>query len=130
MKDPHKSKILIVDDDKNIIQTLKMRLETNGYRIVAASNGLEGLDKAKNGKPDLILLNVMMPQLDGIMTTLRLKGGLETKSTPIIIMTGIKERDNMVLAKHVGASDYITKPFESAELLKKIENLLSENKNV
>lgn len=125
MKDPHKKKILVVDDDKNIIQTLKTRLEVNGYRIITASDGLEGLEKAKNEKPDLILLNVMMPHLDGIMTTLRLKGVPEIKSTPIIIMTGIKERDNMVLAKHVGASDYITKPFESSELLKKIEKLLS-----
>src|SRR3989338_9714442 len=125
MSQAHKRKILIVDDDKNIIETLKTRLETNGYRIVTASNGLEGLDKANAEKPDLIILNVMMPQLDGIMTTLRLKGMAETKTTPIIIMTGIKERDNMVLARHVGASDYITKPFESAELLKKIDKLLS-----
>ena len=126
MSQTHKKKILIVDDDKNIIKTLKTRLETNGYRIVPASNGLEGLDRAKGEKPDLIILNVMMPQLDGIMTTLRLKGVAETKTTPIIIMTGIKERDNMILARHVGASDYITKPFESSKLLKKIDKLLTE----
>ena len=126
MSQAHKSKILIVDDDKNIIETLKTRLETNGYRIITASNGLDGLDKARDEKPDLIILNVMMPQLDGIMTTLRLKGVAETKTTPIIIMTGIKERDNMILARHVGASDYITKPFESSELLKKIDKLLTE----
>ena len=126
MSQAHKRKILIVDDDKNIIETLKTRLETNGYRIITASNGLEGLDKANAEKPDLIILNVMMPQLDGIMTTLRLKGMAETKTTPIIIMTGIKERDNMILARHVGASDYITKPFESSELLKKIDKLLTE----
>lgn len=126
MSQAHKRKILIVDDDKNIIETLKTRLETNGYRIITASNGLEGLDKANAEKPDLIILNVMMPQLDGIMTTLRLKGVAETKTTPIIIMTGIKERDNMILARHVGASDYITKPFESSKLLKKIDKLLTE----
>ena len=126
MSQAHKRKILIVDDDKNIIETLKTRLETNGYRIITASNGLEGLDKANAEKPDLIILNVMMPQLDGIMTTLRLKGMAETKTTPIIIMTGIKERDNMILARHVGASDYITKPFESSKLLKKIDKLLTE----
>ena len=126
MSQAHKRKILIVDDDKNIIETLKTRLETNGYRIITASNGLEGLDKANAEKPYLIILNVMMPQLDGIMTTLRLKGVAETKTTPIIIMTGIKERDNMILARHVGASDYITKPFESSKLLKKIDKLLTE----
>lgn len=124
MEAGHKKKILVVDDDENIIQTVKKRLEVNGYEIITASNGMEGAQKAKQEKPDLILLNVMMPQLDGIMTTLKLKGIAETKSIPIIIMTGIKERDNMVLARNVGASDYITKPFESAELLKKIDKLL------
>lgn len=125
MKAEHKKKILIVDDDENIIQTLKMRLEVNGYRIVTASNGAEGIEKSEQENPDLILLNVMMPQLDGIMTTLKLKGIFKTQSIPIIIMTGIKEKDNMVLARHVGASDYITKPFESVELLKKINKLLA-----
>lgn len=125
MKKNHK-RILVVDDDKNIIQTLKMRLETNGYKVMTASNGQEGLEKAKEAPPDLILLNIMMPQLNGIMTTLKLKGAAQTKSIPIIIMTGIKEREEMILAKHVGATDYITKPFDSAELLRKIEKLLSQ----
>lgn len=124
MKVIHKNKILVVDDDKNIVQTVKLRLETNGYKVITASNGLEALQKAKQGKPDLILLNIMMPQLNGIMTTLRLKGIEQTKSIPIIIMTGIREKDEMILARHVGAADYITKPFESSELLKKIARLL------
>lgn len=124
MTEKHK-KILIVDDDENIIQTLKMRLEVNGYKVFTASDGVEGLERAKEAEPDLILLNIMMPRLNGIMTTLRLKGIGQTKSIPIIIMTGIKEREEMILARHVGAADYITKPFDSAELLKKIEKLLS-----
>lgn len=118
-------KILIVDDDENIIQTLKMRLEANGYKVFTASNGVEGLEQAKEVGPDLILLNIMMPRLDGIMTTLKLKGIGLTKSIPVIIMTGIKEKEEMVLARHVGAADYITKPFEHDELLKKISKLLS-----
>jgi len=124
LTEKHK-KILIVDDDENIIQTLKMRLEVNGYKVFTASDGVEGLERAKEAEPDLILLNIMMPRLNGIMTTLRLKGIGQTKSIPIIIMTGIKEREEMILARHVGAADYITKPFDSAELLKKIEKLLS-----
>jgi len=124
LTEKHK-KILIVDDDENIIQTLKMRLEANGYKVFTASDGVEGLERAKEAEPDLILLNIMMPRLNGIMTTLRLKGIGQTKSIPIIIMTGIKEREEMILARHVGAADYITKPFDSAELLKKIEKLLS-----
>ena len=122
MKKAHR-KILIVDDDKNIIQTLKIRLEINGYKVITACNGIEGLEKAKQDEPDLILLNIMMPQLNGIMTTLKLKGIVQTKAIPIIIMTGIKEREEITLAKHVGAADYITKPFDSAELLEKIEKL-------
>lgn len=119
-------KILIVDDDKNIIQTLKMRLEANGYKVFTASNGVEGLEQAKEAGPDLILLNIMMPRLDGIMTTLKLKGIGLTKSIPVIIMTGIREKEEMVLARHVGAADYITKPFEHDELLKKISKLLAQ----
>lgn len=123
----HKGKILVVDDDENIRKTVKLRLEeAGGYQVITASNGQEALEMAKAHNPDLILLNVMMPKLNGIMTTLRLKGTEETKSIPVIIMTGIKERDEMILARHVGAADYITKPFESAELLKKIERLLSK----
>ena len=117
-------KILIVDDDENIIQTLKMRLEANGYKVFTASNGVEGLEQAKEVGPDLILLNIMMPRLDGIMTTLKLKGTEQIRSIPVIIMTGIKEKEEMVLARHVGAADYITKPFEHDELLKKINKLL------
>lgn len=119
-------KILVVDDDENIIQVLKMRLEVNGYKIFTASNGAEGLERAKEVGPDLILLNIMMPRLDGIMTTLKLKGTEEMRSIPVIIMTGIKEKEEMILAKHVGAADYITKPFEPDELLKKINKLLSQ----
>ncbi len=118
-------KILIVDDDENIIQTLKMRLEANGYKVFTASNGVEGLEQAKEVGPDLILLNIMMPRLDGIMTTLKLKGTEQIRSIPVIIMTGIKEKEEMVLARHVGAADYITKPFEHDELLKKISKLLA-----
>jgi len=122
-----KGKILVVDDDENIVKTVKIRLEeTGGYQVITASDGQEGLEAAKAHNPDLILLNVMMPHLNGIMATLRLKGTEQTKSIPVIIMTGIKERDEMILAKHVGAADYITKPFESADLLKKIERLLSK----
>ena len=123
----HKGKILVVDDDENIRKTVKLRLEeAGGYQVITACNGVEALEMAKAHNPDLILLNVMMPKLNGIMTTLRLKGAEQTKSIPVIIMTGIKERDEMILARHVGAADYITKPFESAELLKKIERLLSK----
>ena len=123
----HKGKILVVDDDENIRKTVKLRLEeAGGYQVITACNGVEALQMAKDNNPVLILLNVMMPKLNGIMTTLRLKGMEQTKSIPVIIMTGIKERDEMILAKHVGAADYITKPFESAELLKKIERLLSK----
>ncbi len=118
-------KILIVDDDENIIQILKIRLEANGYKVFTASNGVEGLEQAKEVGPDLILLNIMMPRLDGIMTTLKLKGTEQIRSIPVIIMTGIKEKEEMVLARHVGAADYITKPFEHDELLKKISKLLA-----
>jgi DNA-binding response OmpR family regulator len=128
MKGIHKNKILVVDDDRNIIETLKIRLEASGYAVATASDGKEGLQKAKEEKPDLILLNVMMPHLDGIMATLKIKGESEIKGIPIIIMTGIRDRDEMVLARHAGASDYITKPFESADLLQKIENILKSKK--
>ena len=76
-----------------------MRLEVNGYKIFTASNGAEGLERAKEVGPDLILLNIMMPRLDGIMTTLKLKGTEQIRSIPVIIMTGIKEKEEMIVEK-------------------------------
>lgn len=119
-----KEKILIVDDDRNIVEMVTLRLKTNGYQVISAFNGSDALAKAKEEKPDLILLNIMLPQLNGIMTTLKLKSNKETKSVPVIIISGIKERDEQILAHHVGAADYIIKPFESEELLTKIAKAL------
>ena len=122
------AKILLVDDDVDFLKMMQSRLEVNGYEVITASNGLEGLEKAKEIHPDIILLNVMMPELSGVTTALRLKEIKELKSIPVIIVTGIKEAETALLIEHIQVSDYIIKPFKPEDLLVKIKNVLKEKK--
>lgn len=123
-----RKKILVVDDDRNIVETVTLRLKKNGYQVINAFDGSQALTRAKKEKPDLILINIMMPQLNGILTTLKLKSNKDTKPIPVIIISGIKEREEQILARHVGAVDYIIKPFESEELLAKIDKALKNSR--
>ncbi len=120
----NKKKILVVDDDDNLRQSLKAGLEEQGFKIFLASDGEEGFEKAKENLPDLILLNIMMPKMDGMMTTLKLKGEKETRHIPVLIMSGIREKEERILSHNVGAADYLIKPFTTEQLLEKIHKLL------
>lgn len=117
-------KILIVDDDRDFIETIKSRLEVNGFEVVCGYSGREGLELAKSEKPDLLLLNIMMSELSGITTAIRLMEEDETKSIPIILISGIKREELEFLAQRIAVEDFITKPFDSEELLKKIKQVL------
>ncbi|MCK4245107.1 MAG: response regulator [Candidatus Omnitrophica bacterium] len=117
-------KILVIDDDPDIREMIKSRLKANGYTVIVASDGSEGLEMAKREHPDLILLNVMMPKLSGVTAAIRLKETKETESIPIILITGISESEARALALRFGAENYIIKPFEGSELVNKIEKVL------
>lgn len=117
-------KILIVDDEKDLVEILTFRLEAAGYDVVSAQNGQEGLEKAKSEKPDLVLLDVMMPKMDGYQVCRALKLDGKYKKVPIIILTAKVEEGDKRTGETVGADGYITKPFDSGELLAKIKELI------
>lgn len=119
-------KILIVDDESDLVETLTFRLEASGYDIVSAHDGQEGLEKARSEKPDLILLDVMMPKVNGFQVCRELKNDEKTKGIKIVILTAKSQESDKFWGKNVGADGYISKPFEASELLAKIEELLAE----
>lgn len=118
-------KILIVDDEEKIVDILKFHLEKNGYTTVTADNGIKGVQLAVEEDPDLILLDVMLPGMDGfdVCKTVR-----ERKSTPIIMLTAKNDEVDKILGLELGADDYITKPFSARELLARIKANLRRSK--
>jgi DNA-binding response OmpR family regulator len=127
-KKTNKIKILIVDDEPDLVQTLQDRLEMNGYIIVTASNGKEGLEKAAQEKPDIILLDVIMPIMDGLEMLEALRKHPEVKNCAVIMLTARSQRQDIVRAKTCGIEDYTVKPFDLSELIEKIENVLGRQR--
>lgn len=118
-------KLLLVDDDAQIHDLYKLRLTNAGFTVVEAWNGKEGLEAAKKEKPDLILLDVMMPVMDGSRMLLELKEDNELKNIPVLILTGLEDRPiDVRVAKEVGAVDFINKAVEFKELLARIKGTL------
>ena len=113
--------ILICDDDKDIVSALDIYLTSEGYETVKAYDGLECLEAVKRQPVDLILLDVMMPGLDGIRTTAKLR---ESCNVPIILLTAKSEDSDKILGLNIGADDYITKPFNPMEVLARVRSQL------
>lgn len=128
-KKSEKAKILVIDDEPNIVQTLQDRLEMNDYNVITACNGREGLDKAVSEKPDIILLDVIMPIMDGHEMLEHLRKTDEGKDISVIMLTARSQNQDIARANVCGIEDYIVKPFDLSELLEKIETIL-ENKPV
>lgn len=120
-----KSKILIVDDNVSNRLLLAARMESDGYEAEFASNGLEGISKAESMHPDLILLDVMMPQLDGFEACRRLKAKEETRYIPVIMLTARGELEDKLMGLEVGAEDYIVKPYSLVEISARVRSLLA-----
>jgi two-component system KDP operon response regulator KdpE len=112
---------LVVDDEKALLDFVRRNLEVRGYRVLTASNGLEALALFQSEQIDLVILDVMMPHLDGLETTRRIR---ESSSVPIIILTALGEEADKVRAFDLGADDYLTKPFGVGELLGRIKAVL------
>ena len=121
-----KKKILIVDDEKDLVKILIFRLEANNYEVISAYDGLEGLEKAKKEKPDLIILDLMLSKIDGYKVCGLLKADTRYNKIPITVFTAKARDEDMKLGEEVGADAYITKPFKSQVLLDKIKELLKE----
>jgi two-component system alkaline phosphatase synthesis response regulator PhoP len=117
-------KILLVDDEPDILEFLKYNLEKENYIIRTASNGIEGIKEAKNFLPHLILLDVMMPEMDGIEACIELRSIPALKQTMIAFLTARTEDYSQIAGLSAGADDYITKPIKPKVLISKIESLL------
>lgn len=111
-------KILVVDDEKAIVDILAFNLKKEGYEVITAHDGEEGYEKAIKENPDLILLDIMMPKLDGLQVCRKLR---EKMSTPIIMLTARAEEVDKVLGLELGADDYVTKPFSVRELMARVK---------
>lgn len=116
-------KVLVVDDDSDIVELLEYNLVKEGYTVVTASNGKKALEITKNFIPDLILLDIMMPQMDGIETGRMLRQNPDIKNTYILFLTARSEEYSEVAAFEVGADDYITKPIKPRALMSRINAL-------
>jgi len=103
-------KVLIIDDEPDFVDALRMRLEANGYEVVSAYDGQDGIDKAKRERPGLILLDLVMPRLNGFTVLVKLKGDIKTMNIPVIILTAKTESEYVLDAGRLGACDYLVKP--------------------
>ncbi len=120
-------KILIIDDDVDTLRLVGMMLQKQGYQILAATNGQQGLNYAESDDPDLILLDVMMPQMDGYEVARRLRANPFTASIPILMFTAKTQLDDKVTGFEAGADDYLTKPTHPSELIAHVKALLARS---
>src|SRR5262249_5468020 len=116
-----KTRILVVEDEKDIAKLLKYNLEKEGYEVLFAHDGEAGLNQARKEKPDLILLDLMLPKMDGISVCRTLR---QESKVPIIMLTAKKEEIDRILGLEIGADDYVTKPFSVRELMARIKSVL------
>lgn len=120
-------KILIVEDEFYLAETIKARLEYAGYEVATAENGAEGLKFLGQGKPDLILMDVMMPVMDGWEATRRIKADPKLKQIPVIFLTARAQHEDHIKAHEVGGDDYLSKPFEADELMAMIKKWIEKS---
>jgi DNA-binding response OmpR family regulator len=116
-----KARVLVVDDDREISNALEKHLSREGYEVSKAYNGLDALDKVMTESIQLILLDIMMPKLDGLSATLKIR---EKKNIPIIILSAKSEDSDKILGLSMGADDYVTKPFNPQELMARVKSQL------
>ena len=120
-----KSLVLIVDDDTDILRVMKKRLSDAGFKVIEAKNGVESIEQATKHSPDIIIMDIAMPKLDGIGAILKMKALDKTRSIPVIVWTGIQEKDDEVMAKELEVTDYVRKD-NIQDLISKIENALNK----
>jgi DNA-binding response OmpR family regulator len=118
--------ILLVDDDTDFVELLGRRLEAAGYAVVMACDGREGLIKAQASSPDLVLLDLQMPVMDGFDALRELKSSPKTATIPVIVLSGQGERKNLFRAEQLGADDFVVKPFAWEALLAAVRAQLGE----
>ncbi|MFO8053324.1 MAG: response regulator [Candidatus Omnitrophota bacterium] len=117
-------KILIADDEPDFVELVSMRLEVNGYDVISAKDGQEAIDKTKSDKPDLLILDLMMPNVDGFEVCRMLKFDDDFKDLPVIVLSALDQQQDREKAVEAGADEYFIKPFDLSLLLTKIKSLV------
>ncbi len=120
-----KKRILLIEDDAELVHAIRLRLEANGFEVLSAADGNEGLQKVHRERPDLIILDIRLPKMDGFKLCRMVKYDEEYSSIPVIILTARVQPCDIAMGKEVGADRYMTKPFKNEELLLHIDNLLA-----
>lgn len=122
-------KILLAEDAKNIVLVLKLSLEKAGYQVLVARDGLSALEKAQTEKPDLILLDILMPKMNGFLVLEALKDDPQTNEIPVVILSAKAEQKDFERAKKLNVNDYLVKPIKQKDLLTVIEKNLERGNN-
>lgn len=117
-------KIIIVDDEKQLVSLVRLHMETAGYEVLSAKDGEEAMDVIKKEKPDLVILDLMIPKIDGWEVCKRIREGIEFKNTPVIILTARTDTTDKLKGFECGADDYVTKPFSPRELVARVKRVM------
>ena len=123
----NKKTILLVDDEPDLLESLAIRMKASGYNVLMAIDGLDALKKARTLNPDMIILDLMLPKMDGYKVARLLKFDGRYSHIPILILSARGQDLDKEMAKNAGADDYMVKPFESSDLLSRTERLLAKN---
>lgn len=121
-----KAKILLIDDHRTVLRLLEAILKLKGYELLYAESGQQGMAMARQAQPDLILLDVMMPEIDGFKVCQYLKAQPDTAAIPVVFLTARGAEDDVLTARRAGAQGFLTKPFLAREVLDLVERLLTE----
>jgi DNA-binding response OmpR family regulator len=121
-----KATVLVVDDDPVIQRLLQVNFEMEDYEVLTAGDGVEGLEMARAEHPDIVLLDIMMPKMNGLEVCSALKGDDATKAIPIILLSAKAQAADLQAGQDTGADDYVTKPFDPLELLDKVSAILKK----
>ena len=119
-----KSKVLVIEDEPDILEVIQYNLEREGHKVIACRNGEQGLSKIRTDNPDLVILDLMLPGMDGVEVCRQVKSDPVLRAIPIIMVTAKSEESDIVLGLGIGADDYITKPFSPRELIARVKVVL------
>ena len=119
-----KSKVLVIEDEPDILEVIQYNLEREGHKVIACRNGEQGLSRIRTDNPDLVLLDLMLPGMDGVEVCRKVKSDPVTRAIPIIMVTAKSEESDIVLGLGIGADDYIAKPFSPRELIARVKVVL------
>lgn len=124
---PAKKKVLIVDDEKALVSLVALHMQLAGYEVLFANDGWSAIDTCKRDKPDLVVLDLMLPKLNGWEVCRRLRGDEETKGIAVVMLSARGELEDKLRGFNAGADDYVTKPFSPKELVARVKRILERN---